>query len=178
VALRAGAESGVEAEAARLQLGHVESAVGAGHGGGEQLLFSAGNGDQHEAIGQLQRLGDGGLEALLHGGLAGGQRRRVGQRLLEQDAVNDRFDGVVLAAVQRNRLGEVHQFAIDAGAKALPVKLVEQFLELALAPADDGRHHGDALAHAEFENALDDLVGALAEMGLPQLGQWGVPTEA
>ena len=33
VALRAGAEGGVEAEAARLQPGHVEAAVGAGHGG-------------------------------------------------------------------------------------------------------------------------------------------------
>ncbi len=42
VALRAGAEGGVEAEAARLEFGHVEAAVGAGHGGGEELLFAVG----------------------------------------------------------------------------------------------------------------------------------------
>ena len=70
VALRAGAEGGVEAEAARLQLGHVEAAVGAGHGGGEQLLFAAGDGDQHQAVGQLQSLGHGGFEAFFDGGLA------------------------------------------------------------------------------------------------------------
>jgi len=68
---------------------------------------------------------------------------------------------VVLAAVEQNRLGEVTQFAINADTEALPVKLVKQFLEFTLAPADDGRHHGDALAAAQFENALDDLVSAL-----------------
>ena len=59
VALGAGAEGGVEAEAARLELGHVEAAVGAGHGGGEQLLVLAvpANGDEDEAVGQLQGLG-------------------------------------------------------------------------------------------------------------------------
>ncbi len=71
VALRAGAEGGVEAEAARLQLGHVEAAVGAGHRGGEQLLLAPGDGDQHQAVGQLQGLGDGLVEALFDGGLAG-----------------------------------------------------------------------------------------------------------
>ena len=42
VALRAGAEGGVEAEAARLQLGNVEAAVGAGHRRREDLLFAIG----------------------------------------------------------------------------------------------------------------------------------------
>ncbi len=39
VALRTGAEGGVEAEAARFELGDVEAAVGAGHGGREELFF-------------------------------------------------------------------------------------------------------------------------------------------
>ena len=43
VALRAGAEGGVEAEAAGLEFGDVEAAIGAGHGGGEQLLVAAGD---------------------------------------------------------------------------------------------------------------------------------------
>ena len=71
VALRAGAEGGVEAEAAGLELGHVEAAVGAGHGGGEDLLFAVGEADEHEAIGELESLGDGGFEALFYGGFAG-----------------------------------------------------------------------------------------------------------
>ena len=74
MALGAGAEGGVEGEAARLELGHVEAAVGAGHGGGEQLLRSrfAGDGDEDQAVGQLQSFGDGGFEALFDGGLAAG----------------------------------------------------------------------------------------------------------
>ncbi len=75
VALGAGAKGGVEGEAARLELGHVEAAVGAGHGGGEELLVlrlaAAGEDDQHEAVGHLESLGDGGFEALFDGGLAG-----------------------------------------------------------------------------------------------------------
>ena len=71
VALGARAEGGVEAEAARLELGHVEAAVGAGHGGGKQLLVAAGDGDQDQAVGQLQSLGDGGFEALFREGLSG-----------------------------------------------------------------------------------------------------------
>ena len=75
MALRAGAEGGVEGEAARLQLGDVEAAIGTGHGGREELLLgfcaAAGEGDEDQAIGQLQGLGDGGFEALFHGGFAG-----------------------------------------------------------------------------------------------------------
>ncbi len=92
---------------------------------------------------------------------------------LEQDAIDDRFDGVVLAPVEQQRLGEVAHLAVDAGAKALLVKLVEQVLELALAAAHDGRHHGDALARAEFENALHDLIGGLAGDGPAAVGAVG-----
>ena len=90
--------------------------------------------------------------------------------VFEQDAVDHRFDGVVLAPVEQNRLGEVPHLAVDAGAEALLVKLVEQILEFALAPANDRRHDGDALACAEFENALDDLIGGLAGDGPAAVG--------
>ena len=75
MALRAGAEGGVEAEAARLELGYVESAVGAGHGGGKQLfltIWGSGDGHQSQSIGHLQRLGDGLVEAFFYRGLARG----------------------------------------------------------------------------------------------------------
>ena len=58
---------------------------------------------------------------------------------LEHDAVDDGFDGVVLALLERDGLGEVAHLAVDAGAEALLVEGFEQFLELALAAADDGR---------------------------------------
>ncbi len=97
-------------------------------------------------------------------------RVRLPQDWLEQDAVDDGFDGVVLAPVEQNGLGKVAHLAIDAGAKALLVKLIEQVLELALAAAHDGRHHGDALAAAQFEDALDDLFGGLAGDGPAAVG--------
>ena len=79
VALGAGAEGGVEAEAARLQLGHVEAAVGAGHGGGEELLFAVRQRRRGPGRWPLQGLGDGGFEALFDGGFAG--RLRCGPPL-------------------------------------------------------------------------------------------------
>ena len=77
---------------------------------------------------------------------------------------------MILAAVQQLRLGEVAHFAIDAGAKALLVKLVQHILEFALAAAHDGRHHGDAFALAEFQDALDNLLGGLAGDGPAAVG--------
>ena len=53
VALRTGTKGGVEAEAARLQFGHVEAAVGTGHRRREQLLFPAGDGHQRQSVCQL-----------------------------------------------------------------------------------------------------------------------------
>ena len=77
---------------------------------------------------------------------------------------------MVLAAVEHQRLGEVAQLAVDAGAKSLLVELIEQLLEFALASAHDGRHDGDALTLAEFKDALDDLFGGLAGDGTAAVG--------
>ena len=89
---------------------------------------------------------------------------------LQQDAVDDGFDGVVLALVEGRGLGEVHDLAVDASAKALLIKLIEQILELALAAANDRRHDRDALARAELQDALDDLFGGLAGDGAAAVG--------
>jgi len=45
-------------------LGTSRPPVGAGHGGGEQLLLAASDRDQREAVGQLERFGNGSIEAL------------------------------------------------------------------------------------------------------------------
>ena len=63
------------------------------------------------------------------------------------------------------RFGEVANFAVDAGAEALLVELVEQVFEFAFAAAHDGRVDGDAFARRQGEDALDDLLGGLAGDG-------------
>ena len=119
VALRAGAEGGVEVKLRGSSLG--TSRPQSGQAMEEEKSCSsasaAGEDDQHEAVGHLEGLGDSGFEALFDGGLAGdcrGQLRSLPgslsardrgtrcRRGLEEDAVDDGFDGVVLAAVERS----------------------------------------------------------------------------
>ncbi len=152
VALGTGAVGGVEGEAARLELRDVEAAVRAGHAGRIELLGGTGaplRADQDEAVGHLQRFFYGGEEVLFDAGL-------------EDGAIDDRFNGVVLALFESGRLSEIEDFAVDAGAEALLVELVEEVFEFAFAAADDGRVNGDAFARREGEDALDDLLGGLA----------------
>ncbi len=68
---------------------------------------------------------------------------------------------MVLALVKSGRLRKIYRLAVDACAKALLIQLIEQVLKLTFAAAHDGGHDGDSLAGAEFENALNDLVGGL-----------------
>ena len=113
VALRAGAVGGVEGEAAWLQLGHVEAAIGAGHGGGEKLFSPPAGAMRTRPLAICSALATGRLsEALFDAGL-------------EHDAVDDGLDGVVLALLESNGVGEVADFAVDAGAKSLLIKLIE-----------------------------------------------------
>ena len=98
-----------------------------------------------------------------------GSTRHRGLRF-EQDAVDDGFDGVVLAAVKEERLGKVAHLAVDAGAKPLLIKLIEQIFKLALSASHDGRHDGDALARAQLQDALHDLFGGLAGDGPAAVG--------
>ena len=133
----------------------------------KDLLFAACESDEHQAVGHLQRFGDGGFEAFFDGGFAAGCTEAraasvAGRALHAADAIHDGFDGVVLALVERERLGEVDEFAVDAGAKALLIKLIEHILKFALAAAHDRGHDGDPLAGAELQDALDDLLGGLA----------------
>ena len=83
---------------------------------------------------------------------------------LHQQAVNHQFDGVVLALVQLDLvIGNVAQLIVDAGAsEALLRQLVQFFLELALAPANDGRHDHHPVLGLQVHHPLHDLVGRLA----------------
>ena len=142
MAVGAGAEGGVEGEAARFELGHVEATIGAGHRRGKQLLVAIVKGDEREAVGQLQGFVDSLFQAFLGGGLGGRlsvvvfppfplkSAERMGHAGFvaqgpEKDAVDDGFDGVVLSLVEREGLGKVAHLAIDAGAKSLLVKLIQ-----------------------------------------------------
>ena len=104
---------------------------------------------------------------------------------LEDDAVDDGLDGVVPLLVEAHALGELDDFAVDAGAEALLVEGVELLAELALAAADDGANtvmRSWLPCAPSRERLADDLATICSAvwrvMGRPQLGQWGWPTEA
>ncbi len=103
VALRAGAIGAVEGERARLQLRHVDAAVGAGQPLANKAALRR----------RLPRPAPGRLPASSPG------RRKFEAVLnpgLHQQAVDDDFDGVVFALVELEVFFEIHQFAVHAGA--------------------------------------------------------------
>ena len=104
VAFGACAVGRIEAERTRFQRGNGNAAVGAGEFFGVHLLFAADNGDGDEAVSEFGGCLDGLFEAL-------------GDAFLDQQPVDDDFDGVVAATVERGRLVEIDEFAIDARAK-------------------------------------------------------------
>ena len=170
VAVGAGAVVGVEGEAAGLEAGDVDAAVGAGHGAGVERLVHAVDGDEDEAVGHLQGFEDAGFEAA---GVWFAVRAGF-----EDDAVDYGFDGVVLALFEAHALGEFDHLAVDAGAEALLVEGFELFAELAFAAADDGGVDGDAFAGGEAAMRSTICSADWRVMGRPQLGQWGWPTLA
>ncbi len=89
---------------------------------------------------------------------------------LEDDAVDDGLDGVVLALLEAHAFGDLGQLAVDADAEALLVDRLELIAELAFAAADDGSVDGDAFAGGEGDDSLDDLVGGLARDGAAAVG--------
>ncbi len=90
---------------------------------------------------------------------------------LHQQAVDNHFDGVILALVEIEVVLEIDQFAIDAGAG---VAMLEQslhlFLEFALAAADDGRENHDAVFRRQGHHPLNDLLSGLAADGASAFG--------
>ncbi len=182
VALGAGAVGRVEGEAAGLELGNVDAAVRASHGGGvEGVFLLAGfrvlDADEDEAVGHLEGLGDGGFEAagivLRRCTCKGGTGVFRGQRL-EDNTVDDGLNGVVLPLFEAHALGDLNHFAVDPGTEALLIEGLEFFAELAFAASDDGGVDGDSFTGGEGHDALDDLIGGLAGDGAAAVGAMGL----
>src|SRR6185437_3696007 len=169
VALRTRAVGGVEAEAAGLQLGYVDAAVRAGHRRTvERFVVLAARrlqADQHQSIGDLQRRRYRRLQP------ARVQRSapvyaRLARRRLQDDAVDDGLDRVVLALLQPHPLLDLGNLAVDANAVALLIERLKLLAELALAPAHHRSQNGNALSRrfrlVALHDLRDDLVCALA----------------
>jgi hypothetical protein len=79
------------------------------------------------------------------------------------EAVDDDAHVVILPAVERRRLGEVDDRAVDHGAhEALAAHVLEELAELALAPLHERRAHLDPRALGPREHRLGDLRRTLA----------------
>ena len=160
--MRAGAVGAVEGETARFEFGNIDAAIRAGHGGGVQLLLNtqaavgagrgSGHGHQHQTAGHLQGFGDGSFQTLFYAGL-------------NDDAIDDSFDGVVLTFLEGNVFGQVANLSIDAGAKSLLIEFLEFIAKFTFASANDGSVDGDAFAGGQFHDAADNLVRGLARDG-------------
>src|SRR5258708_5985253 len=100
----------------------------------------------------------------------GSSSKPCGDALLDEQAVDDDFDGVVLALVDDWKFIKLVKLAVDTHADvAVLRKFFELFAKRALASADDGRedHHAVVrLADFTVQNGLDDLLAGLARDGL------------
>ena len=86
----------------------------------------------------------------------------LGGAALTVQAVDDHLDRVLLLLLQRRRLGEGVDDAVDPrAAVALGLQLAEQLGVLALALADDRREHLEPGALLELEHPVDDLLRGL-----------------
>ncbi len=97
---------------------------------------------------------------------------------LEDDAIDDGFEGVVLALLEAHAFFYVGDLAVDADAVALFVEGFDLLAKLALAAADDGGHDDNAFAGGvgavAFYDLSDDLVGGLAGDGAVAVGAVGL----
>ncbi len=124
VAGRAGAIRGVERERSRLQLGHIDPAVRAGHGGGKQRfgVLAAGGLQAHQdqSAAELQRRGDSVGQALgVKEWTSCLVRFRQG---LQDDAVDDRLDRMIFTLLQPHPLFDLGDLTVDPNAVALAVE--------------------------------------------------------
>jgi hypothetical protein len=150
------AEGVVEGERARLDLVDRERVlVGARQvlgEGVEALLVVLGQVDelgQDAAVGELERRLHGVREALL-------------DAALDDEAVDDDLDGVLVLLAQLRRIAELDELAVHPRAGiALRGQLLEEVDELALARPHDGGEDLEAGALVELEQLVDDLLRRL-----------------
>ncbi len=133
VAGRAGAEGVVEGEQARLDLGDREAGDRAGEFRGEDdaarravLLLLVGIFEDGDAVGEVERL----LQRV------GEARAEIGP---DHKAIDDDVDVVLELLVERGRIGDLDELAIDLDALEAALEPLRHLLaELALAAAHDG----------------------------------------
>ena len=105
--------------------------------------------DEHAAVGELERGFDGVGEALVN-------------TVLNNDAVDDHLDGVLVLLGELGRVGELHGFAVHAGSRiALGEQVLEEVHELALTCADDGREDLQAGAFGVLLQNVHNLLRGL-----------------
>ena len=157
VAGRAGAVGRVEREVPGGGLLEAQPAVGAGQvlGEGDGLLLGP-VGVDHDHLGHAV-------------GQAQGRLHRLGEALADvvapHQAVHHHLDGVLLVAgqVQRAAVGQLHRDAVDPGpGEALLGQVVEEGPVLALAAPHHRGQHLEAGALGQGQDAVHDLLGALA----------------
>ena len=120
-----------------------------GAGAFRVVLLTVHEVDKHAAVGELERGFDGVGEALVN-------------TVLNDDAVDDHLDGVLVLLGELGRVGELHGFAVHAGARvALGEQVLEEVHELALTCADDGREDLQAGAFRVFLQNIHDLLRGL-----------------
>src|SRR5260370_24003678 len=151
----------IEAEGARLELRNGDATIGTRELFGKSVFLAADDGDSNEPACQLERGGDGLFEAR-------------GDALLDEQTVDDDFDGVIFPLVEGRKIIELVELAVDAHAD---VAVLREFFELfairAFSSADDGRENHDAvvrLANFFVQNGLNDLLAGLARDGLAAIG--------
>ena len=150
------AERRVEGEGARLDGVDLQRVVvGAGEvfakgaGAFRVVLLAVHEVDEHAAVGELERGFDGVGQALVN-------------TVLNDDTVDDHLDGVLVLLGELGRVGELHGFAVHAGARvALGEQVLEEVHKLALTCADDGREDLQAGAFGVLLQNVHDLLRSL-----------------
>ncbi|CAM5216194.1 hypothetical protein BTHI11S_05192 [Bosea thiooxidans] len=171
VADRAGAEGVVEREQPRLDLGDGEAGDRAGELGREGdalrfavLLLLIGIFEDRDAVGQLQRL----LQQIRQ------PRAEIGP---DHDAVHDHVDVVLELLVERRRVRDLVELAIDLDALEAALQPLRHLLaELALAAAHHRRQQIAARLLRQLDQPVDHLLHRLAldrQAGRGRIGNAG-----
>ena len=150
------AERRVEGEGARLDGVDLQRVIiGAGEvfaegaGAFGVVLLAVHEVDEYAAVSQLERGFDGVGQALVN-------------TVLNDDAVDDHLDGVLVLLGELGRVGELHGFAVHTGTRiALGQQVLEEVYELALTCTDDGREDLQAGAFGVFLQNVHDLLRGL-----------------
>src|SRR6266566_7159330 len=142
----------IEAERSRLELRHGNAAFWASQFLGKDVLLAADDRNRHQALRQLQCRRAGLL-----------QPRRDSR--LDEQAIHNHLDRVILPLVQDRRIIERVEFAIDARADiAVLRQLFQLFAVRAFPPARYRRQDHDAvvgLAQLAVQDGLDELLARL-----------------